>query len=181
MTKHGLDNDLSSASPPPEAEEGLDNVVTQVRAWSNEDVSAPRLDAPFLRSVASSQPSSKRRERFSSTAERIGWLCVAASLLLLSLSVAGVRLEWGDASIEFGSTGGELSPRELSAKIAEIEGHFILEQSAKSREIGQLADTVSALETELRETALNLVQSQQAESATRYHDIVSLIHLTSSR
>ncbi|MCC6154476.1 MAG: hypothetical protein IT367_11990 [Candidatus Hydrogenedentes bacterium] len=103
----------------------------------------------------------------------------AASLCILAMSFDGFRIEWGSFNFQMGAGVPEEEVESLRTQLADIQRRSDLNRSEYSAAIEALSNRTVALENDLEATALKLIRAQEAESATRYNEIASILKMTS--
>ncbi len=178
MRENNVNDGLKARASSPENDPALSDVVRELRAWSNEGVSVPRLDMAQLRAVLEqSEAGHSGRQR--SIWLAAGWVLAAASLCFLALSNGQFRFEWGSFNIQIGNGNSGKELRALRAQVADIRQRCELNQSEYSATIDTLSDRTIALENDLQATAVKLIRAQEAESATRFTEISRILSMTS--
>jgi len=178
MSKNGLNDDSATRKALPEDDPVHSGVVREVRAWAREGEAIPQLDIARLRAeVEASKPGRKRRLR--SLWSGAGWFLAAASLCFLAASLGDFQVQWGSFVIQMGKGESGQEVEALRTQMADVQRRFELNRSEYSAAIETLSNRTIALENDLHATAARLIRAQEAESATRYSDISSILSMTS--
>ncbi|MCC6797161.1 MAG: hypothetical protein IT366_18740 [Candidatus Hydrogenedentes bacterium] len=171
-------NECDAARALPEEDAAYDGVVRAVRTWVQDGEFPPRIDLAQLNEVVKTK-NPGRSVPLRSVWSGAGWLLTAASLCILALSLGEFRVQWGSFNFQVGGGTNERELETLRIQLADFQRRFDMNRSEYSAAVEALSNRTIALENELEATTLKLIRAQEAESATRYKDISSILSMTS--